>query len=183
MFRTAFVLCLCLSAATGAYAASPPPSMADQKIIDSAMSAAPPALAKDATIMTFAADGSMRHLREGTNGYTCMPDIPTTPGPDPMCADANGMAWAMAMFARKAPPEGKPGFIYMLMGGSDPSNLDPYAAKPMEGHDWVKTGPHVMVVGAPGMLAGYPGGARPDTSKPYVMFPDTPYAHLMLPVR
>ncbi|PVM87875.1 hypothetical protein [Caulobacter radicis] len=181
MFRTTLALCLCLSAATGAYAASPP-TMADQKAIDSAMSAAPPALAKDAAIMTFAADGSMRHLRDGTNGYTCMPDIPTTPGVDPMCADANAMEWAMAMFGRKPPPEGKPGFIYMLMGGSDPSNLDPYATKPMDGHDWVKTGPHVMVVGAPGMLVGYPGGARPDTSKPYVMFPDTPYAHLMLPV-
>ena len=29
---------------------------------------------------------------------------------------------------------------------------------------------------------GYPQNAKPDTSKPYVMYANTPYAHLMLPV-
>ena len=24
---------------------------------------------------------------------------------------------------------------------------------------------------------------EPDTSKPYVMYPDTPYAHIMVPVK
>ena len=40
-----------------------------------------------------------------------------------------------------------------------------------------------MMVGAKGALQGYPRGADPDTSEPYVMWPDTPYEHLMLPVR
>jgi hypothetical protein len=31
--------------------------------------------------------------------------------------------------------------------------------------------------------AGYPGGPHPDTSRPYVMFAGTPYAHIMMPVR
>jgi len=30
---------------------------------------------------------------------------------------------------------------------------------------------------------GYPMSANPDTTKPYVMWPDTPYAHLMLPIK
>ena len=30
---------------------------------------------------------------------------------------------------------------------TDASNTDPYGQKPPEGKDWVKTGPHVMVVG------------------------------------
>jgi hypothetical protein len=40
-----------------------------------------------------------------------------------------------------------------------------------------------MVVGSDSLLANYPGGARPDTSRPYVMWAGTPYAHLMIPVR
>ena len=54
--------------------------------------------------------------------------------------------------------------------------------KPAEGHKWVETGPHVMVVGAPSLNSLYPSGPEPDTTKPYVMFPDTPYAHVMIPV-
>ena len=40
-----------------------------------------------------------------------------------------------------------------------------------------------MVVGAKGMMEGYPGDAKPDTAKPYVMWGGTPDEHLMLPVR
>lgn len=57
--------------------------------IASAMAAGPPAIAEGATIVQAQADGSMKTLREGKNGWTCMPDSPTTPGPDPMCMDAN----------------------------------------------------------------------------------------------
>jgi hypothetical protein len=82
------------------------------------------------------------------------------------------------------PPQGKVGFMYMLSGGTDASNTDPYATKPETANNWVKTGPHVMIVGGKGLVsAGYPRQAKPDTSQPYVMWPDTPYEHLMLPVR
>jgi hypothetical protein len=33
------------------------------------------------------------------------------------------------------------------------------------------------------MMAMYPGGEKPDPTKAYVMFKDTPYAHLMIPVK
>ena len=33
------------------------------------------------------------------------------------------------------------------------------------------------------MMAGYPRTPKPDTSQPYVMYPDTPYEHLMIPVQ
>ena len=156
-------------------------SMGDDQLIASAMSAAPPAIAKDATIMAPDEKGGMRMVRKGAGNFTCMPDTPTTPGPDPMCGDANAMVWAQAWMERKPPPTDKPGFMYMLSGGTDASNTDPYATKP-DGA-WVSTGPHVMVVGSQAMLAGYPSGARPDTSKPYVMWAGTPYAHLMIPVK
>ena len=67
----------------------------------------------------------MRTIRKGTNGYTCMPDNPDSPGPDPMCADKGGMAWTMAWVSHKDPPKGVIGFGYMLAGGSDPDNIDP----------------------------------------------------------
>jgi hypothetical protein len=156
----------------------------DKQLIASAMSAAPAAVGKGATIVVLEADGKMRTLREGKNGFTCMPDNPATPGPDPMCMDKNAMEWVHAWVARKNPAAGKVGFMYMLAGGTDASNTDPYATKPEPGNNWIKTGPHVMVVGAEASFYDlYPKSAKPDTSVPYVMWPGTPYQHLMIPVK
>lgn len=161
-------------AATSTAAASDP--------IASAESAAPAEVAKAAAVITMDAQGKVTELRKGTNGFTCMPDAPDTPGPDPMCFDANAMQWVMAWAAHKAPPTDKAGIMYMLAGGTDASNTDPYATKPTAGGDWIHTGPHMMVVGSTASLAGYPSGAKPDTKAPYVMWAGTPYAHLMIPV-
>ena len=68
----------------------------DEALVKSAMSAAPPKVAEGATIVAIGDKGAMREVRKGTNGFTCMADNPVTPGPDPMCGDANAMAWAMA---------------------------------------------------------------------------------------
>lgn len=156
----------------------------DQKLIASAMRAAPRKVAAGATIMAMSPDGKMRTLREGKNGFTCMPDNPATPGPDPMCMDKAALDWAMAWIEKRQPATGKVGFMYMLAGGTDASNTDPYAQKPTAENNWVKTGPHVMIVGAePAFYDMYPKSAKPDTSAPYVMWPGTPYQHLMIPVR
>ena len=124
----------------------------------------------------------MKTIREGKNGWTCMPDSPTTPGPDPMCMDANAAKWAAAWIGHKDPPANTAGVMYMLEGGTDGSNTDPYATQPTADNDWIKTGPHIMIVGSADILAGYPSGPKPDTSAPYVMWAGTPYAHLMVPV-
>jgi hypothetical protein len=133
-----------------------PPS--DVSLVTSALSAAPAAVGRNAA------------------------DNPATPGPDPMCMDPGAMEWVMAWVEKRAPPN-KTGFMYMLAGGTDASNTDPYAEKPAAGNHWVKTGPHVMIVGDPDMLAHYPDRPDPDTTQPYVMWSGTPYAHLMIPVR
>jgi len=99
-----------------------------------------------------------------------------------MCVDQNGMAWIDALMNKKDPPKGKMGFGYMLAGGSDASNTDPFATAPAPGGKWVDTGPHVMVFNVGDAFAGYPTTAA-NTKVPYVMFPGTPYAHLMLPVK
>ena len=84
----------------------------------------------------------------------------------------------------KEPPANKVGFMYMLRGdGVGASNTDPYATKEEPGNNWIKTGAHVMiVVSGAKMLDGYPRDAKADPTRPYVMWPDTQYEHLMLPV-
>ena len=156
----------------------------DKQLIASAISAAPAKVAKEATVVAMEADGKMRTIRPGKNNFTCMPDNPATPGPDPMCMDQNAMEWVQAWVARTPPAPGKIGFMYMLAGGTDASNTDPYASKPEPNNNWIKTGPHVMVVGADASFYDqYPKDALPDTSVPYVMWPGTPYQHLMAPVK
>ena len=154
----------------------------DAEIIKNAETAGPAAVASGATIYAFNSDGSMKVVRKGTNGYWCMPDDPSTPGDDPMCGDAASMEWAMAWMSKKDPPKGKVGLIYMLAGGSDASNTDPYGSGPTDANNWIKTGKHIMIMNAMDMMPGYPAEAKPDTSKPYVMWSGTPYAHLMVPV-
>ena len=150
----------------------------DADMIKSALSAAPEAVAKNASVMTW----DMKSLKEGTNGFTCMPDDHAAPNPEPMCLDKNGMAWLQAVMTKKEPPLGV-GFGYMLQGGGSADNSDPYATKPPDGK-WDKDGPHVMIFGAEATMASYPQPkAHPDPTAPYVMYPGTPYAHLMIPVQ
>jgi hypothetical protein len=170
-----------LTASTPAPAADP--GAADQKLIESAMQAAPAKVATKAAVVAMEKGGGMRTVRAGSNGFTCMADNPATPGPDPMCLDAAAMEWAHAWMGHQPPPA-KVGFMYMLAGGTDASNTDPYAEKPTADNHWVKTGPHVMIVGADAAFyAMYPQDADPDTAVPYVMWPGTPYQHLMIPVK
>ena len=89
---------------------TPPATDADK--IRSALSAAPAAIAKDATVMDMP---SMKVLRKGTNGWTCFPDGPS-PGVDPMCTDKNGMEWADAWTHHKDPPKDKMAIGYMING-------------------------------------------------------------------
>lgn len=183
------LLLLSAAAAMGAPEAKAPAGKSaapghDAAMIASAMKAAPASIAKGATIVAMEAGGAMRTLRKGTNGWTCMPDNPATPGPDPMCMDSNAMAWAGAWMGHQAPPAGKVGLMYMLAGGTDASNTDPYATKPAANNHWVKTGPHIMIVGADATFYDtYPKNADPDTSVPYIMWAGTPYQHLMAPVK
>ena len=155
---------------------------ANADMITSAMSAGPAAVSADATIYGMGADGKLMTLREGKNGWWCLPGDPSLPEPDPMCGDANAMAWAQAWMGHTDPPKGAVGFIYMLAGGSGASNTDPYLTKPADGK-WMNAGPHVMVMGATAMMAGYKGGANPDGTMPFIMWEGTPYAHLMVPVQ
>jgi hypothetical protein len=92
----------------------------DAKYITGALSAAPTAIANGAAVVRFEGDGSMRTLREGNNGFTCM-----IMGTDKMCNDANSMEFIHALM-RHVPPPDKVGISYMLAGDEGASNTDPY---------------------------------------------------------
>lgn len=152
-------------------------SQSDTAYVAAVSKAAPASVVKDATIVQMQKDGSMRTLQPGSNGFTCLMIDPTTPG----CADKNAMAWMRAVLTKSAPPN-ETGFMYMLAGDSGTSNTDPYATAASASNHWVKTGPHVMILGPSVKMMGYPMSADADPSKPFVMWPNTPYAHLMIPV-
>jgi hypothetical protein len=159
-------------------------NMTDEQLIKLALSAAPEAVGKDATVVTVGDDGKTRTLRQGSGEWTCMPGPTDVAEQAPMCGDKNAMEWAAAWMAHKDPPANKVGFMYMLRGDGGASNTDPYAKKEEPGNNWIKTGSHVMIVGSGAkMLDGYPREAKADPTKPYVMWPGTVYEHLMLPVR
>jgi hypothetical protein len=166
-----------LLALAGAAGAQQPASGTDAEYTAKVMTAAPPQIVQGATIMR-TVNGTMQTLKKGTNDFTCMENNGT-----PMCMDPNAMEWAHA-WQTHAPPPDKVGFIYMLNGDTGASNTDPWATKSEPGNHWVQTGAHVMIVGpAAKTMAGYPRTADPDPTKPYVMWPGSPYEHLMLPVK
>jgi len=174
-----FILALStISALLAAHPEPPAAQSSNEDYIAVIKSAAPADLIDDATIVRM--EGSaVQTVQEGRNGWTCMTDQIGVP----MCADANALEWAHAWQAHETPPE-KTGFIYMLSGDKGASNSDPWAKGEAADNHWIKTGPHVMIVGATvKTMAGYPRDLDPDPNKPYVMWPGSPYEHLMLPVR
>jgi hypothetical protein len=154
-----------------------------QAKIENAMSAAPAAIAEYATIVDYEFDdaGKFVVLREGSNGWTCLPDYPDSPGPDPWCFDQAWLDWMYAYFAGEEPNVTVPGFSYMLQGGSDPSNTDPFATEPAEGEEWVATPPHVMLI-MPGELDQTVFSTDHNSGGPYIMYAGTPFEHIMVPV-
>ncbi len=142
-----------------------------------AMSAAPVSISGQATIMD--SDGTV--LREGSNGWTCMPD--TMPGDNaPMCNDAVWMKLMMAVGSKAEFVTDKIGISYMLQGdvGAGVSNSTPYHPDPKNADDYTETGPHLMIVVPKEMLKGMTDD--PESGGPYVMWGETPYAHIMVPV-
>lgn len=142
-----------------------------------AKSAAPAHISNDATIIV---DGEV--VVEGSNGWTCLPD--TMPGDKaPMCNDAVWMQMLGAVGSQADFTTDRIGISYMLQGepeGSGVSNSTPYHANHIEAEDYVQTGPHLMIVVPKEMLKGITDD--PSQGGPFVMWKDTPYAHIMIPV-
>lgn len=145
--------------------------------IKDALSAAPPAITENATVMTM--EGEV--LREGSGDYTCFPGVEA--GPGPMCLDEEWMRWADAWMNKKEFTPSRMAIAYMLSGdmpGGGASNIDPFATEPTDDNQWVVEGPHLMVIGPDPVTEGVT--TDPDAGVPYVMWEGTPYEHIMVPV-
>jgi hypothetical protein len=148
-----------------------------EDLIRNALSAAPPAVAAHAAVMLPTGET----LREGTNGYTCIPDDPAVPNNAPMCLDDPWLELIDAWLNRRQPRVTRMGISYMLQGDMPVSNVDPFATAPSPDNAWIQAGPpHLMILTPdPATLEGIP--TDPENGGPWVMWKGTPYAHLMVP--
>ncbi len=146
-------------------------------MVENALSAAPASIAANAAV----ADWEGNVLREGSNGYTCMPDNPDTPGNSPMCLDEAWMVWAGAwMNGEEAPVVETVSFGYMLQEDFPLSNTDPNATEPTDDNEWIEnSGSHIMMLLPPSALEGL--SHDQNTGEPWVMWRGTSLAHLMVP--
>lgn len=153
-------------------------ALADNKseMIASAESAAPVTVTADATIKS--PDGTV--LRKGSNSYTCYPQQETI---GPMCNEAIWDTLIHSMVNKKEFKADKFSVSYMLAGEGSAlgvSNSDPYATDPQKSNDWVKEGPHLMIIVPDRAILE---GLSTDPKDPvYVMWKDTPYAHIMVKI-
>ena len=153
-------------------------ALADDKesMIANAESAAPDSVTANATVK--AADGTV--LREGSNGYTCYPQQEII---GPMCNEAVWDRLIGSMLDKKSFAPDTFSVSYMLAGEGSAignSNSDPYATEPENADDWIKEGPHLMIV-VPDRAA-LEGMSRDPNDPVYVMWGDTPYAHIMVKI-
>ena len=145
-------------------------------MIKSAESAGPAAVTSKATIK--APDGTV--LRQGSNSYTCYPQQDII---GPMCNEAVWDDLIGSMMNKKKFSPNKFSVSYMLAGEGTAlgvSNSDPYATDPAKADDWVKEGPHLMIVVPDRALLK--GISRNPEDPVYVMWGDTDYAHIMVKV-
>lgn len=154
----------------------------DQKIAN-ATSAAPASISAKATILDWPAkEGDQPAvLRTGSNGWSCLPDMPDTEGSDPMCLDQTWMKWIEAYMAKTTPQIASVGIGYMIApGGGHGSNTDPYAMAASPSNQWGHHPPHVMIL-VPDLKTLDTLSTDPNNGGPYVMYKGTPYAHIMAP--
>jgi hypothetical protein len=87
-----------------------------------------------------------------------------------------------ALKKKMKPTHTQVGIAYMLQGDSPVSNTDPYASSPKPGDDWIEgLGAHIMIL-VPDVEALKNVSMDPKNGGPWIMWPDTPYAHLMIPI-
>lgn len=137
-----------------------------------ALKSGPPAIRDGAKVIDMDADRNITVLREGTNGWTCMPGVEIAKAD--MCADEMGMQWIMDAWAGKPKPTNtSPGLIYMLNGAVQHSYTDPFdRTSPL-----IPIGPHWMLIWPFDATAtGLPTVMRDAGTM--IMYAGTPYAHL-----
>jgi hypothetical protein len=154
--------------------------MSQDALIKLALSAAPPHIAKDATVMLPGPDGAMVEAKKGTNGFTCIPTVNGRETPDPMCMDAAVGQWVDSLIHKAPKPTNTvPGISYMGRGGYHWEKDGAILMEEAPGATLVKEPPHWMMMWPfDAKATGLP--TMPNPAGVYVMFDGTPYAHLMV---
>ena len=139
-----------------------------------AMSAGPDDIARSARIVDTDENGNTVVLREGSNGFTCMPGNPNVIGEPAMCVDAASLQWFADAKAHKPKPTNTvPGITYMLAGATQRSDSDPNDKTSPAIH----VGPHWMIMWPfDPKTTGLPTTHRDHDA--YIMWAGSPYAHL-----
>lgn len=144
-----------------------------------ALSAAPAHIAKEVGVMIYGADGKLTEVRKSSNGFICIPTVTNLPIPDPMCMDGASHQWINDMMSGAPKPSNTvPGIAYMARGGSH-YEKDGKVVMGAEGAKVVKEPPHWMIFW-PFDPATTKLPTVPNPSGVYIMFEDSPYAHLMI---
>ncbi len=144
-----------------------------------ALSAAPSHISKDAGVMVFGADGKLTEARKSSNGFTCIPTVMNLPEPDPMCMDAAVQQWMTDLMNNAPKPTNTvPGIAYMARGGSH-FEKNGQVVMSGDGAKPVAEPPHWMLMW-PFTAAGTKLPTVPNPSGVYIMFEESPYAHLMV---
>jgi len=152
--------------------------------------AAPAYIAADATVL----GPDMSVLREGNNGWTCLPVNPRGQSdPEngwvdaheamPLCGDTEVFKWISAYLSDETPVMDKDGYAWMLHGDMGEDNTTPKTLTKEESAEgqWIESGPHLMRMPAdPSTLDSMTTDFT--TGAPYVMFAGTVYAHVMYPM-
>ena len=151
-------------------------------------SAAPSFLGDKATII----GGDGKVIRGGSNGWTCQAGNPRS-YPEkgwksaheamPACFDEVGAKWMGAFMKDEKPNLSRSTFMWMLHGDVGEDNTTPKVLNKADSTpgEWIESGPHLMLLPKDASdLANYSDDFM--HGEPYVMMPDTVYAHIMIPV-
>jgi hypothetical protein len=140
--------------------------------IANAMSAGPAPIAQDAAILDYPEEWpgnwpdepapELIEIRAGGNGWTCIVDIPDTPGNDPMCLNETYLEMLLAQRNLVDAPSTGVGFGYMLQGGGP-----------------VGSPPHMMVF-VPESNESFDAFGTEPGPFPWIMYPETSNQHLMV---
>ena len=143
-----------------------------------AMSAGPENVSGDATIISH--DGTL--LKQGSNGWVCMPGTPPNENVNPMCVDPAWQKWlqeymkgTMGLSYEYDPNQATFGMSYMLVGDVPVDNNEPFNTDQSKGV-WVAEGPHLMRCLKNCSKKTDPYGG------PYVMWEGTEFVHVMVPL-
>jgi hypothetical protein len=133
-----------------------------------AIAAGPVQVTESARIEGSDAQGKKIILREGNNGFTCLPGNPRVVGRPASCSNRAAQQWSADLAAGKpAPTNTVVGIIYMQSGATERSAAG----------TTVKIGPQWMIIWPFDPKASGLSATRKDTGA-YILWPGTPYAHL-----